>query len=74
LLVSQLMDLRSARLRREVIARGGVSRAQWVALVAIAVAAMLVIAVAHNHAFGLQTAAMGAYVFGVCRAVCRSRA
>jgi Protein of unknown function (DUF4239) len=69
LLVSQLMDLRSARLQREVIARGGVSRAQWVALVAIAVAAMLVIAVAHNHAFGLQTAAMGAYVFGVSAAL-----
>jgi hypothetical protein len=28
-----------------------------------------VIAVAHNHAFGLQTAAMGAYVLGVSAAL-----
>jgi AraC-like DNA-binding protein len=69
LLISQLLDLRSARLQREVIARGGVSPAQWVALITIAMAAMLVIAVAHNHAFGLQTAAMGAYVLGVSAAL-----
>jgi hypothetical protein len=69
LLINQLLDLRSARLQREVIARGGVSEAQWVALVTIAMAAMLVIAVAHNHVFGLQTAAVGAYVLGVSAAL-----
>jgi hypothetical protein len=69
LLVTQLMDLRSARLQREVIARGGVTEAQWVALVTIAIAAMLVIAITHNHAFGLQTAAIGLYVLGVSAAL-----
>jgi hypothetical protein len=69
LLVGQLMDLRSARLQREVIARGGVTEAQWVALITIAIAAMFVIAIAHNHAFGLQTAAIGVYVLGVSAAL-----
>jgi hypothetical protein len=69
LLVSQLMDLRSARLQREVIARGGVTEAQWVALLVIATLAMCVIAIAHNHAFGLQTVAIGAYVVGVSAAL-----
>jgi Protein of unknown function (DUF4239) len=68
-LVSQLMDLRSARLQREVIARGGVTEAQWVALITIAIAAMIAIAIAHNHAFGLQTTAIGAYVLGVSAAL-----
>jgi hypothetical protein len=69
LLVTQLLDLRGARLQRETIARGGVTEAQWVALIAIAVAAMFVIAVAHNHAFGLQIAALSAYVVGVSAAL-----
>jgi Protein of unknown function (DUF4239) len=69
LLMSQLMDLRSARLQREVLARGGVSDAQWVALVTIAIAAMCGIAIAHNHAFRLQTVAIGAYVVGVSAAL-----
>jgi Protein of unknown function (DUF4239) len=69
LLISQLLDLRGARLQREVIARGGVTAAQWVALITIAIAAMLVIAVAHNHAPRLQIAAMGAYVLGVSAAL-----
>jgi hypothetical protein len=69
LLVAQLMDLRSARLQREVIARGGVSDAQWVALITIAIMAMFVIAIAHNHAFRLQTVAIGAYAVGVSAAL-----
>jgi Protein of unknown function (DUF4239) len=69
LLVTQLMDLRGARLQREVIARGGVTEAVWVALITLATLAMFVIAIAHNHAFGLQTAAMGAYVLGVAAAL-----
>jgi Protein of unknown function (DUF4239) len=69
LLVAQLMDLRSARLQREVIARGGVTEAQWVALVTIAIAAMFAIAIAHNHAPGLQTVGIGAYVVGVSAAL-----
>jgi Protein of unknown function (DUF4239) len=69
LLVAQLMDLRSARLQREVIARGGVTEAQWVALVTIAIAAMFAIAIAHNHAPGLQTVGIGAYAVGVSAAL-----
>jgi hypothetical protein len=69
LLISQLLDLRSARLQREVIARGGVTTAQWIGLVTIAIAAMFMIAVAHNQGFGLQLTAMSAYVFGVSAAL-----
>jgi hypothetical protein len=69
LLVNQLMDLRSARLQREVIARSGVTEAQWVALITIAIMAMFAIAIAHNHAFRLQSVAIGAYVVGVSAAL-----
>jgi hypothetical protein len=69
LLVSQLMDLRSARVQREMIARGGVTEAQWIALVTIAIAAMFAIAIAHNHAPGLQATAIGAYALGVSAAL-----
>jgi hypothetical protein len=69
LLISQLMDLRSARLQREVIARGGVSEAQWIALITIAMAAMFVLAVAHNHTFGPQVTTMAAFVVGVSAAL-----
>ena len=37
--------------------------------VTIATLAMFVIAIAHNHAFGLQTTAIGAYVLGVAAAL-----
>jgi hypothetical protein len=63
------MDLCGARLQREVIARGGVTEAVWVAPITIATLAMFVIAIAHNHAFGLKTAAIGAYVLGVAAAL-----
>ena len=69
LLITQLMDLRSARLQREVIARGGVSDAQWIALITIAMMAMFAIAIAHNHAFVLQSAATALYVVGVSAAL-----
>ena len=68
LLIGQLLDLRSARLQREIIARGGVSAAQWGALIIIATAAMVVLAIAHNHASGLQAAAVGLYAIGVSAA------
>jgi hypothetical protein len=69
LLVNQLLDLRSARLQREAIARGGVTEAQWLALITIATAVMVAIAIAHNHAPGLQVTAIGAYVVGVAAAL-----
>jgi hypothetical protein len=46
-----------------------VTTAQWIGLVTIAIAAMFMIAVAHNQGFGLQLTAMSAYVFGVSAAL-----
>jgi hypothetical protein len=67
-IIGQIIDLRSARLQREMIARGGVSIAQWLAMIIIATGALTVIAIAHNHRRGLQLAAAGIYTFGACAA------
>jgi hypothetical protein len=67
-IIGQILDLRSARLQREMIARGGVSIAQWLAMIIIATGALTVIAIAHNHRRGLQLAAAGIYTFGACAA------
>jgi len=67
-LVAQIVDLRSARLQREMIARGGVSPAQWLAMVIIGMGAMIMIAIAHNNSFGLQFVTLSIYVFGVSAA------
>jgi hypothetical protein len=67
-LIAQIVDLRSARLQREMLARGGVSPAQWLAMIVIAMGAMTTIAIAHNHAFGLQLVTLGIYVLGVSAA------
>jgi hypothetical protein len=45
-LIDQIVDLRAARLQREMIARGGVSTAQWLAMILIALGAMTMIAIA----------------------------
>jgi hypothetical protein len=50
------------------IARGGVSPAQWLAMIIIAMGAMTMIAIAHNHAFGLQFVPLSVYVLGVSAA------
>jgi len=67
-LIDQLIDLRAARLQREMIARGGVSPAQWVAMLLIALGAMTMIAVAHNHEIGLQVTTLSVYAVAVSSA------
>jgi hypothetical protein len=67
-IIGQILDLRSARLQREMIARGGVSIAQWLAMIVIATGALTVIAIAHNHRRGLQLTAAGIYTFCACAA------
>lgn len=67
-LIDQLVDLRAARLQREMIARGGVSPAQWLAMILIALGAMTMIAIAHNHEVGLQVTTLGVYAVGVSSA------
>jgi hypothetical protein len=67
-LIDQLVDLRAARLQREMIARGGVSLAQWWAMLLIALGAMTMIAIAHNHEIGLQITTLSVYAVGVSSA------
>jgi hypothetical protein len=67
-LIAQIAELRGARLQREMLARGGVSPAQWLAMIVIAMGAMTTIAIAHNHAFGLQLVTLSIYVLGVSAA------
>jgi hypothetical protein len=68
-LLGQIVELRSARLHREMIARSGVSPAVWVALLITPIAALTVIALAYNHAFGWQLTAGSIYIVGVCGAL-----
>ncbi len=65
--IDQIADAR-ARLQREMIARGGVSTAQWLAMILIALGAMTMIAVAHNHENGLQITTLTVYAVGVSSA------
>src|SRR5262245_12110242 len=67
-LIDQLVDLRAARLQREMIARGGISPAQWLATLLIALGAMTMIAVAHNHEVGLQVTTLSIYAVGIASA------
>ena len=67
-LIDQLVDLRAARLQREMIARGGVSLAQWLAMLLLALGAMTMIAIAHNHEIGLQITTLSVYAVGVSSA------
>jgi Protein of unknown function (DUF4239) len=66
--IDQIADLRAARLQRESIARGGVSPAQWLAMIFIALGAMTMIAIAHNHESGLQITTLSVYAIGVSSA------
>jgi hypothetical protein len=68
-LVGQLMELRSARVQREMIARGGVSPAQWMALILIPMAALTLIVLAYNHDFQWQLTAASIYIVAVCAAL-----
>lgn len=68
-LVGQLMELRGARIQREMIARGGVSPAQWMALILIPMAALTLIVLAYNHDFRWQLTAASIYLVAVCAAL-----
>jgi hypothetical protein len=67
-LIEQIVELRAARLQREMIARGGISTAQWVAMILIALGAMTTIAIAHNHEGGLQITTLSVYAVGASSA------
>ncbi|MGA7427701.1 MAG: hypothetical protein WBX07_14050 [Rhodoplanes sp.] len=68
-LVGQLMELRSARVQREMIARGGVSPAQWMALILLPMAALTLIVLAYNHDLRWQLTAASIYIVAVCAAL-----
>jgi hypothetical protein len=61
------MDVRSARLQRETIARSGVSPAQWLALLLISMSAITVLLLSNNYEFIVRLR-MGAYTFAICAA------
>ncbi len=69
LLLEQLIELRSARLQREMIARGGVSPAQWSALLIVPVIALGLIVLAYHDDLSWQLLAGGVYVVAVCVAL-----
>ncbi|HSR78910.1 MAG TPA: hypothetical protein VLN57_20215 [Xanthobacteraceae bacterium] len=65
LMVGQVLDLRSARLQREMIARGGISSAQWLAMLLIAIAALMVIMLSQEKQFSMRLRMAGIYVAAV---------
>ena len=68
-LLGQIVELRSARLQREMIARSRISPAVWVALLIPPIAALTIIALAYNHHFGWQLTAASIYIVGLCGAL-----
>ena len=67
-LVTQVIDVRSARLQRITLATQGVSSAQWLAMVLIAMTAMIALAMTHNHDRVAQAFAMAIYAGAVSAA------
>jgi hypothetical protein len=67
-LLDQIAQARSARLTRITLANGGVSVAQWLAMLLIALAALTVVAICHNHHFGIQATAMHLYTLAAAAA------
>jgi hypothetical protein len=68
MLLTQLYDLRSARVQREMIARAGVSPVQWAAMMIIASAALVLIALSYNHDLRLRLTTAGIYLVAVSAA------
>ena len=62
-LLGQIVEARSARLARITLASAGVSLAQWLAMLMIALGALFTVALCHNHRFGVQALAMNLYTF-----------
>ena len=69
LVLAQLYDLRSARVQREMIARAGVSAAQWTAMLVIAGAALVLIGLGYNHDLPLRITTAGIYTVAVSAAL-----
>ncbi len=67
-LFGQIIEARGARLARITLANAGVSVAQWLAMLFIALAALTAVALCHNHHFGMQTVAMQLYTLAVVAA------
>ena len=59
--LGQIVETRSARLRRITLATQGVTNAQWLAMVLLAAAALTALAIVHNHEFASQMLAVGIY-------------
>jgi hypothetical protein len=68
LAVSQVVEVRSARLQRITLATQGVSGPQWMAMLLIAAVAMLALATIHNHDPLAQLLAMAIYTGAVSAA------
>jgi hypothetical protein len=68
-LLSQLVELRSARVQREAIARGGISGVLWLTLLLLPIVALTLLLLAYNHDRSWQLASGAIYVFGVCLAL-----
>src|SRR5271166_5898718 len=62
-LLGQIIEARSARLARITLASAGVSSAQWIAMLLIALGALFTVALCHNHRFGIQVLMMSLYTF-----------
>jgi hypothetical protein len=67
-LFGQVIEARSARLARITLANAGVSVAQWLAMLVIAVAAMSAIAICNSHHFGMQALSMHIYALAAAAA------
>ncbi len=67
-LFRQIIEARGARLGRITLANSGVSAAQWLAMLFIALAALTAVALCHNHHFGMQAVAMQLYTLAVVAA------
>jgi hypothetical protein len=68
-LLDQLTELRNTRVALEMIARNGVSPAQWLALITIPLVALVLIILAYNHDLGWQITAGSMYIVGVSAAL-----
>jgi hypothetical protein len=68
-LLGQIVEARNARLSRITLANGGVSRAQWLAMILLASAALVAVGVCHNHHFGIQVVSMNLYAFAAVAAL-----
>jgi hypothetical protein len=67
-LLGQIIEARDARLARITLANASVSIAQWSAMLLIALAALTVIALCHNHDFAMQALAMQLYTLAAVAA------